>query len=300
MENVGFVYLLITHVEAMQAPGTGGESVTPPSKRQNTLQTLPTMEALRDAMGLDGTQTDPMAASSDGKGTGSVSSADTRMDSLLKVMEQMVLMQQNLMAQQLQAATFAPAVLPPPMPLAAVRAATAFEPEDVQMETPSEPTYDRRSEKYMIKLPGNILAKMRAQGAILGKNLRALNRTKLHRKKLQGQVCEFDKGVIPAGMKPFKLPFDSPLFAKPIGDEFRCCYQASLRAVRSRRRNESYTWISWRLSLLLTCASKACVTKSFLRRARTRTSEQLAGPFLTHGLRCWLRWWRAYQYHRVS
>ncbi len=58
------------------------------------------------------------------------------------------------------------------------------------------------------RAPGEVAAKIKAQGSSLGKTLRALSRSKLHLAKYREQAAELSKGVTPSGMKPVKLPFD--------------------------------------------------------------------------------------------
>lgn len=91
----------------------------------------------------------------------------------------------------------------------------------VPMEQDGDPValYIDSLKKKGVKLPNELLMKMKSESAKFGKLLKNLSRTKTHRQKLEKRLAELLAGRIPLGIKPWKCNDESPIWRLPLGDE---------------------------------------------------------------------------------
>lgn len=73
--------------------------------------------------------------------------------------------------------------------------------------------------KKGVKLPNELLMKMKSESAKFGKALKNLSRTRTHRQKLEQRFSDLLSGKIPPGIRPWKCNDESPIWRLPLGGE---------------------------------------------------------------------------------
>ena len=186
-----------------------------------------------DEESLPGLPNFPMVT---GAGTTTSSSSNSGMNAMIESFQQMMLMQQRMFADMLKESRQSqiptnpnqvPLIgAPPGLPVPSPPSRTAGPGEGEHEQLPGDA--DRHTEDPDVtalldkqgsrRLSAAVVSKITSAAGRLRRRLHALARSEEHLQKLTGQLEELGKGIIPGGLKPFRLPWSSEVWTEKAGN----------------------------------------------------------------------------------